>query len=473
MLPWYVQRYHYLAPPAHTSRTPSQVPTMSTQEVPTAEMEAVTLSELHQEPTAENSISSTNRASSLNQTADPADCLLLISVQKGVESMSLKKVESAKLSSSRANPNSRLVAAFGVDNCFTTMVRPDCTKFRAGVEKLLKKDDAQWVDLARSVGVVVSGVFETEKDMMSLEGVAQMITLKSMMDPLFGFDTTRRDVDSDIQTLASEINAQWLRSKGDFDSASFALPEWQFKNQTQLREALKAVFPEKDVDVGSENPLNYLLPGYETMWRVVLRCFIELTARGHDHAADWCKIMQEFVDQPTDAQLLHCKPSGELTRTSASQIAKETLRLYPPTRRVYREFETTDGEVKTVSADIETCHRTAKPWNLEPLRFMPQRWDDKENQPFEDAYFMPFAIKPFNCPAKRRVKATEAEKAEGKPDHLPFAFAMISLLVGTLTRQTAGEWKIVGDVPDKSIPLKTEREAYDYLRLERVKKVQD
>ncbi|KAK5689624.1 hypothetical protein LTR97_012797 [Elasticomyces elasticus] len=394
---------------------------MNTQEVPTAEMEAVILSEPHQEPTAENSISSTNRASSLDQTADPVDCLLLISVQKGVESMGLKKVESAKLSSSRANPNRRLVAAFGVDNCFTTM----------------------------------------------------MITLKSMMDPLFGFDTTRQDVDSDIQTLASEINAQWLRSKEGFDANNNVMPEWEFKNQEKLRDALKAVFPEKDVDVGSDNPLNYLLPGYETMWRVVLRCFIELTARDHDNASKWCEIMQDFVDNPTDAQLLDRKPSGDGTRTSASQIAKETLRLYPPTRRVYREFETTEGEMKTVSADIETCHRTADVWKPEPLQFIPERWDDKENQPFEDAYFMPFAIKPFNCPAKRRVKATKAEQEEGKVDFLPFAFAMISLLVGTLTRQTAGAWKIVGDVPDKFISLKTEREAYNYLRLERVKKVQD
>ncbi|KAK5744607.1 hypothetical protein LTR17_002002 [Elasticomyces elasticus] len=446
---------------------------MSTQEVPTAEMEAVNLSEYHQEPTAENTISSTNGASSLNRTADPADCLLLISVQKGVESMGLKKVESANLSSSRANPNRRLIVAFGVDNCFTTMVRPDCTNFRAGVEKLLKKDDAQWVDLSRSVGVVVSGVLETERHTMSLEGVAQMITLKSMMDPLFGFDTTRRDVDSDIQTLASEINAQWLRSKEGLNTNNNVMPEWEFKNQEKLRDALKAVFPEKDVDVGSENPLNYLLPGYETMWRVVLRCFIELTARDHDNASKWCEIMQDFVNNPTDAQLLDRKPSCEAARTSASQIAKETLRLYPPTRRVYREFETIDGEVKTVSADIETCHRTADPWKPEPLLFKPERWDEKENLPFEDAYFMPFAIKPFNCPAKRRVKATKAEQAEGKVDFLPFAFAMISLLVGTLTRQTAGKWMIVGDVPNKSIPLKTEREAYSYLRLERVKKLQD
>ncbi|KAK5679599.1 hypothetical protein LTS10_008420 [Elasticomyces elasticus] len=436
---------------------------MSTQELPTAEMEAVTLSEDHQEPAAENNLSSTNGASSIDQTADPADCISIISV-KEVKSMGLKKVEFAKLSSSRANPNRRLVVAFGVDNCFTTKVRPDCISFRAGVVELLKKDDTQWVDLARSVGVVVSGVFETEEHAMSLEGVAQMITLKSMIDPLFGFDTTRRDLDSDIQTLALEINAQWLRSKGELDADEEALPEWKFKNQTQLRDALKVVFPEKDVDVGSENPLNYLLPGYETMWRVVLRCFIELTARSHENASKWCEIMQEFVDNPTDPQLLDRKDSGVGTRTSASQIAKETLRLYPPTRRVYREFETTEGEVKTVSADIETYHRTADVWKPEPLQFMPERWEGKESKEFEDPHFMPFAATPFNCPAKRRFK-----RDEGQPDYLPFGLGMISLLVGTLVRQTLGKWKIVGDIPEKSIPLETGREAYNYLRLERVK----
>ena len=40
------------------------------------------------------------------------------------------------------------------------------------------------------------------------------------------------------------------------------------------------LFPDWDKS-SKENPLNLILPGYETLWRVVLRCFIEVTARSH------------------------------------------------------------------------------------------------------------------------------------------------------------------------------------------------
>ncbi|TKA66346.1 hypothetical protein B0A55_08245 [Friedmanniomyces simplex] len=216
------------------------------------------------------------------------------------------------------------------------------------------------------------------------------------------------------------------------------------------REALKEVLPQKKVDDRKDNPLNSLLPGDETMWRVVLRCFTEVTARGHPHGSEWCDIMQAFVETPTDGQLLHI--SGIQTSTSASQIGKETLRLYPPTRRVYREYRTTAGEVKTVAADIEACHRDPKTWAPDPLRFRPERWNGMEQRDLEDPIFMPFSARPYSCPLKRRV-----------PSYMPFGLGMIALLVGTLVKQTIGEWKMVGKLPGIDELLDTERKAYSEL----------
>ncbi|TKA64609.1 hypothetical protein B0A55_10298 [Friedmanniomyces simplex] len=394
------------------------------------------------------------QTSSDMRTSAAAECLSILRMN-AVDSMGLVRMPIASRSNSRTQPHERLVTAFGVDNCFTTSIRNDCIDFRTNVEGLLKKNDTEWAALAARVKAVVQDELTTSRDHLRLFAVVQMITLKSMMHVLFGYDTSKHDVDNSMREIASCINKQWLRSKGTTEVR--VEPNWVFKRQYGLLEALKEVLPQKNVDDRKDNPLNSLLPGYETMWRVVLRCFTEVTARGHPHGSEWCNIMQAFAETPTDGQLLHI--SGIQTSTSASQIGKETLRLYPPTRRVYREYKTTAGEVKTVAADIEACHRDPKTWAPDPLRFRPERWNGMEQRDLEDPIFMPFSAKPYSCPAKRRI-----------PSYMPFGLGMIALLVGTLVKQTIGEWKMVGKLPGIEEPLDTEREAYSELWLERVVK---
>lgn len=41
---------------------------------------------------------------------------------------------------------------------------------------------------------------------------------------------------------------------------------------------MRKVFPDWDETDGTKNPFNFILPGYETMWRVVLRCFLKIVA---------------------------------------------------------------------------------------------------------------------------------------------------------------------------------------------------
>ena len=45
---------------------------------------------------------------------------------------------------------------------------------------------------------------------------------------------------------------------------------------------------------------------------------------------------------------------------------------------------------------------------------------------------------------------------------------MIALLVGVLVAETAGKWKLVGDLPKEGKPLETGREAYGDLKLVRI-----
>lgn len=94
--------------------------------------------------------------------------------------------------------------------------------------------------------------------------------------------------DSCIRRMASEINKEWIRSKGpsyDLMSASA---------NTSLRELLAQLFPQwKEQGFSPDtNPLNSILPGYETLWRVVLRCLVEVAFRGHGKSKEWQHVLE-------------------------------------------------------------------------------------------------------------------------------------------------------------------------------------
>ena len=385
-------------------------------------------------------------------TTDTEECLAILKAAP-VERLGL--FNQPKRNKSRATPNQRLVTAFGIENCFTTPDPNICYLFRKKVELRLHMKEDEWATLARRVQLVVQDEFQRDRNHLSLFQVVQMITLKAVLDPLFKFDISRRDADASIQELAAEINEQWLRSKGPVDSITE--PSWAFKHQTRLQQALKLVLPEFDANISKDDPLNLLLPGYETMWRVVLRCFLELTARGHPDGPVWCKILQAFGDNPTLAQL-----DDSSDGTSTAQITKEILRLYPPTRRVYREYEGLDGKAQIVAANIEACHRDEAIWGPRPQCFIPTRWHGKETKENENQTFLAFSTHPFTCPARRRFVDDD------EITHLPFGHTMIALLAAELVTQTMGKWKVVGGLPGQDEPLDTERKAYDDLRLERL-----
>ncbi|KAI1521642.1 hypothetical protein PtrSN001C_012156, partial [Pyrenophora tritici-repentis] len=46
----------------------------------------------------------------------------------------------------------------------------------------------------------------------------------------------------------------------------------------------------------TENPMNLLLPAYETMWRVVIRCFLEIKYCGAPNKLDWTTILRGYLE---------------------------------------------------------------------------------------------------------------------------------------------------------------------------------
>jgi len=111
------------------------------------------------------------------------------------------------------------------------------------------------------------------------------------------------------------------------------------------------------------------------------------------------------------------------TGICAGNIARESLRLYPPTRRVRRAYRTSSGEEYEAAADIEGMHRDTYPWDSDALDCNPERWTEERCElKWQNQWFLAFGATPFRCPAKRDF------------DNVPsFGVAMIALLVGVLT----------------------------------------
>lgn len=354
---------------------------------------------------------------------------------------------------SRAIPNKRLVHAFGINNCFTTAEKQRCAAFKALATKLVILDEEEWIWLADEVDGVCKRHL-CSQTMQNLSGLIQLVTMKSVLGPLCGFDSSRTDVDAELQVLASEINLQWLRSKEGLTE------ENKFVNQTRLRQALAVIAPAWDGRDETENPLNLILPGYETLWRVVLRGFLEVVYRAKEpDRANWGRALQDFVVDPSLDQLDTVIP--QYGGVSVHMIVKEALRLYPPTRRIYRAYQVGKAEPFEASADIEALHRDVATWGSDALKFDPTRWLGQcDHACFRKDNFMPFGNQPFVCVARGRgVK--EGEKC------LPFGVSMIAVILGGLVAAAGDDTKLVcaGSEWKTDEPLKTGREDYCEIEL--------
>ena len=379
------------------------------------------------------------------RTANAAECREII--KSGTPPSASKNTLSAL--EARARPNQRLNLAFGIKSCFTSSDEKSCKTFRTQVEKLLYVEESEWVNLAATARETAKEALNIQEDATSLFRVIQLLTLKTMMRVLWPDRDPKQSTNEQISTLAHEVNLQWLRSK---ERDANDDPSWLFDKQASLKDAIKAVFPDWDEADSEQNPCNLILPGYETMWRVVLRCSVEIKARNHYQFIPWRSAMRGFSRNPTKQQL-EVPMVRYATRVAAIHVAKEALRLYPPTRRIYREYRSDDGRKINVSADIEAMQRDSSIWQDRQDMFVPERWIGLE-EGFDGGY-MPFGASPFNCPAKRYKNVP-----------MPFGPSMVALLVGTLSETTFG-WDIDGDFPDRECPLDTDREAYSAAVLRR------
>lgn len=377
----------------------------------------------------------------------------------------------------RAGPNQRLVKAFGIDNAFTTVDEDYHKAFRMKVVKALKTSDEDWCRLWRSTrGIVRDQVARQEwKTSLPLASLVRIVVFKVVLLQFFP-DSALINEDLAIAKVTELINVLWVDSKtsgylGSKSGNLFAPKEAQTSSQfvqtdggdlATLQESLGRIFPTYQCNDPVRTPLNIILPAYETLWRVVLRCVIEIVFRNGDVKDPWESCIFHFNDKCKHGRrFLWFGDTDDLL--SILDIAKEALRLYPPTKRIYRwEQQEGDGGVqnanpKLSAADVEAIHRDCAIWGPDALQFNPERWvryflDDTQRV---KGAFLPFGYGNLSCPAKG-----------------DFGPKIIGLLVAVLVEELGVGYDWATDLEedrlDQEGPLRTARDSYATLKLRRV-----
>jgi hypothetical protein len=317
------------------------------------------------------------RSQTIYTTKDQSECAKIIagSIFKGDANI-LSKYEA------RAQANQRLRSAFGIDNAFTTGHSQRHKDYRNTIGTMLKPD---WIMVAGAAKRLARS-----QRPQNLVNLVQSFVLKMTINVLFRPDFPSLDDDS-ISLVASEINHIWIRSK----SPRHIVP---WPKQDRLHDALRLLVPNQDPLDPLRNPMNFVLPAFETMWRIVLRCFIEVRYRGAEETEGWIAALKLFLASPSlPLDDPHEEQGG---MANAMAIVREALRLYPPTRHIHRHFQFASGSSVLAIADIEGLHRDTGIWGSDADCFRPSRWADVRHEPEQLQAWMPFGSSPFLCPAK-------------------------------------------------------------------------
>lgn len=332
----------------------------------------------------------------------------------------------------RALPNRRIAEVFHLDNAFTTMDPNDYKESRKSAAGKINITSDKWIHVAEHAKSLVRNI-ENQRRVQLLPFV-QTLSLKISLFILFDKDPLHVD-NRHVSTIAYAINELWEESKTRISSGHIQ------PLQESLQRAILGIFPGQSL-APRDTPMNLIIPAYETLWRVVLRLFLEVSFRNSDTAPGWRQTLHIYLgDQTKFRRRLNAQS------VPPSFLVDEALRLYPPTRRLYRTFQLGhNSETTTVSADVEACQRKADIWGPRSFEFFPQRWENVSEEARKT--FTPFGGKTFSCPAKHE-----------------FGPRVIAVLVAALTEYITEEnWDIGSEKTKEDVfsrePLSSNRRAY-------------
>ncbi|KAF0513780.1 cytochrome P450 [Gigaspora margarita] len=331
---------------------------------------------------------------------------------------------------SRAIPNQGLKKAFQISNPFTNPNENYRKEFVKVIHKTINFDNNKWQRFANIALETVKNEKVFKTGFIELVPWVQKITLSIILRGYLGFAANVYEVIDDIPKLINDI---WLKSKQyDKNQKSIQQSISLLKNKL-YRAALMSQSKDEGINVIQEiskiahkhlndiqelpqltsgfinptedeleTPLNIIIPAYETMWRVLLYAILEIKVREflivknnskmkkNNHLKDLNNSIDNFLKNPT---------YSTLKTNSLNLIVKETLRLYPATRRIHR---TCNGRKYMI--DVEKIHRDPTTWGDDSLCFKPERFEKSDTS----SWYIPFSVGKMKCAASEKFAPTVA-----------------------------------------------------------------
>ncbi|KAJ7119010.1 hypothetical protein C8R44DRAFT_531116, partial [Mycena epipterygia] len=220
---------------------------------------------------------------------------------------------------SRASPNTRLRAAFHLTNTFVSADPATHSQFFRKSMNLLRVAKSDWKRFARvALQAVDLGLPATTAPFhVFVRGVTLRTIIVGLLDP--NADTTSL-ASGDVDVVTELITDIWLLSK-----KPGKIPEHLLQ---RLNDRLRRLVPD---EAAYPNPLDFVIPTWETLWRVVA---VTMAYVHTDLAA--CRAFQDLSDNPCLPQFRASRLNG--TSPSVEDYITESLRLHPPVKHITRHI---------------------------------------------------------------------------------------------------------------------------------------
>lgn len=235
---------------------------------------------------------------------------------------------------SRALPNQRLVRAFALTNTFVSSSVHTHSKFTHQARRLISSATTRgdWRNFAQvSLDIADHHLLLVQRH-LEYASLIQQITLKVVLHALFEVPLAKLD-DKGISLIASGINELWGLSKTTEALPPNLLPDMN----AYLRDWVPNI----------DNPLDYVIPTFETLWRVVA---VTVAYVHTDRPAR--EVLECFLHAPTKAQFDQFPVDGP----SMAAIVAEVMRLHPPTKRISRSLHVAPQDNSCLSRLLSTLN---------------------------------------------------------------------------------------------------------------------
>lgn len=377
----------------------------------------------------------------------------------------------------RARSNQRLSVAFHIDNSFTTTDAQYHAEFRKLAIQRLNLSEQEWSCLGERARQSLETSWchletiepASGRARVQLVPLLQATVLGTILYTMFPQSWNERLSSAEQQeallTVAELIDSLWIASKS-FQHTMTTDDQYTAEYQ-RLQDALQRLLPNLPSLSGSgkDNPLNLILPSYETLWRVVLMCLLEVYFRRRakeQKFSGYRVLLTSFCNDPSSDIF---KAATKTDGVTCSNIVSEIIRLYPPTKRIYRQIQLPDEpEKEEIAIDIEYMQRKSDIWGQDASIFRPGRWVglSKESHKVQNQHFLGFGGGTTVCPAKFTFGPRVAALLTG---------ALIEKC-GELEGLVLGEGSdsdFVSDIMESDTPLRNQRGAYHGLCVEYTK----